>query len=910
MVYINTEESETANANMISYDNSSKFLHTKLLIPKYPADCLNRGHLHEKLNELRGKKLTLLTAPAGYGKTTLVSKWVEKHGEEIKPCWVALDENDNNEFFFWYYVAMSFSKAITEYMDEDISVYAALPAASITIMQNELINKLSGVQGDIVLVVDDYHLIHNESIHESMQYFINHMSENVHIVMISRILPPLKFARLRGHGYLLELTSEDFKLTSDEISEFLDETMKLYLDESGIKKLGEYTEGWIAALNLIVISVKKGFNLKEHPSCFNPLNEYLIEYMSEEVFNLLNADVKVFLLKTSILDSLNVSLCNEVVGINNSKEILSRLEKDNIFINALDDRKNSYRYHSLFAEFLRNRLMRTSINSADLLYLKASNWYERKSMIQDALEYSEKSNNHQNTARLIEKYGEILIINKDFLRIRNLLEALPEKLIAGSAGLCALYILTFCFMNGDGGENIQIGSITVSLDGEIFHGAELELLLVKMMRSWYKQDYQAALEYGEQAIGSMSNESLLQCIPYKILCRIYCIAGNSKKAEELLNLYVNSLRNRGCFDELFIGATYAHMMVQIFCSVGNFKNALDFARSFEANMSADNLPVHSIANSIYLDLGFLYYEYGELELSYKNINKCMESCSEKTDVFGLAKGYVINARLLQSEGKYDDAMEYIHKAEELCDRYNLRPMLLKLLVYIVRILLSIGRIEFVEHIINKYDIRIQDDLDLAHEGVHLALADFYAAKGEYDRSEGILNKLYEKTIKSERNLTFTRTMILKALAAKGKGNGTESMTYMKAAIEGASEQGYIKTFTDFGIPAAEIICSLLKQKEEAALTREKDICYANCLLLHIKEPQKRAFKAELELIKRLSKRELEVLKYLRNGLTNKEIASGLYIEECTVKKHINSIYSKIGAVNRDQAIQICEKLNQ
>lgn len=916
MVYSNKGKSNEASARMLSvvdsekglYGNPNKYIHTKFLIPRHPNDRLGREHLLGKLDEIADKKLALITGPAGYGKTTLASMWLTKHAEDIKSCWVSLDENDNNALRFWQYIIVSINRATKGYMDEDSVVYPELLNGSFELMLNVLINWTSGMNCDIVLIIDDYHLIFNEIIHKSMQYFINHMSENIHIVMISRIIPPLKLARLRGQGKLLELTTKDLKLSFSEISEFLADNMKLHLAENEVRRLQEYTEGWITALKLTALRIKNSNNTMHHLADIDYMNEFVIEYMSEEVFSLLDFDIKEFLQKTSILDTLNGSLCDEVADINNSIDIIQKLEKNNIFISSFDDEKINYRYHSIFREFLRNRLMKTSTDIIDLLYLRASSWYEDHNIITEALEYSEKSNNHLNTARLVEKYGEIMVLNRDFLRVAKLIETLPGEVISENPRLCALYTLAVTVKNNVGMDNILIGSIPVSLADEIFLKSRADLLLIRLMLAYDGNDFEAALKYGNQVIDIMSVDSMIKCVPYKVLCQVHCEMGNSIKAESMLNLYIDSVRNLNYFDEFFIETLKVHMGVKIYCGVGKYRNALDMLKRFEMKMNADNLTMPAIANSIYLDLGYLYYEFSETELSHNSIKKCIELCSVKMDIFRLISGYVLSARIMKKEGNYYDAIEYIRKAEELCDKYNCKLMMVNLFIYIVRTLLEIGEVGYIVHLMNKYNINMQDSFNLVYEDTHFALADYYIATGEYILSESILDKLYEKATKSERNLSYIRAMILKALLAGVKENDGEAMKCMKAAIERASEQRYISTFTDFGVPVADIIYKLLKQKEGDVIVDKNNINYANCLLSHIRTSPKLTFKSDPEIMKCLSKRELEVLKYLRSGLMNREIASKLYVAECTVKKHINNIYAKIGVVNRSQAIQICEEL--
>jgi len=596
-------------------------------------------------------------------------------------------------------------------------------------------------------------------------------------------------------------------------------------------------------------------------------------------------------------------LCNEVAGIGNSQEIISCLEKNNIFVNVLDDEKMNYRYHSLFADFLRSRLMKSNADTVMELYLKASRWYEKSNMMQEAMDYSIRSNNHQNTARLIEKYGEIMIIDRDSVKLTSLIESLPENLIAYNAKLCTLYTMAVAGKNASRDGGVYVGDLFVCFKDDLFKESEVELLLIRTISAYANEDFKTALEYGNQIFYHAYDKNVFKCLLYKILIQIYSIIGDSEKCEYCLSLYIDSIRKKNHYNELFIDITYTHMMVHIQCGMGKYKEALELLIRFEEGLGSYNILLPAMASSIYLDLGYLYYEFGKLESSCKNIERCIEISSIKMDLCRLISGYILVAKIKERQGEYEAMMKFIKKVDDLCDKYNGRLIMNNMIAYIIRPLLSAGKLDYVEYLIRKYGIEVQDSYDVLYEEVHIALADLYIVKGELCKAGEILDKLCKEVAGTDRNLSYVRIMLLISLLSKCKGNEMESVKYMKAAIKNASAQRYISTFADYGTSVAEIICKMMDEKQEASLTDE-EINYVSCILSHIREPQNQEFKADLDIMKCLSKRESEVLEYILNGLTNKEIASRLYIAECTVKKHINNIYAKIGATNRDQVIKL------
>jgi len=900
--HTDSRKSGITTLNKSIRDSDGTLLFTKFMIPNPSPDCVGRMQLISRLEEIMNKKLAIISAPAGYGKTTLLGMWLSQKGTSIRTAWVSLDEKDNDLQKFWKYILIAVEKSVSGSVENYASADCSIMEYSMDIFMNVMINRLSNMNDTIVLVLDDYHVVYEDRIHDSLQYLIKHLPCNIHVVITSRSVPPIKLAKLRSYGDLLELKTKDLRLTNSEVSEFLTWTMKLRLKESEVSKLVQFTEGWIAALNLTALSIKSSSNMKEYLGNLSHMNEYVVEYMSEEVFNLLEADIKDFLVKTSILDTLNGSLCDEVAGISNSKEIICCLEKNNVFINVLDDEKLNYRYHSLFAEFLRNRLMKISTDKVEELYLNASRWYEKSNMIQETLEYSIRSNNHRNTARLIEKFGEIMIINRDLVRLADIIEVLPGYLIRNSAKICALYTMTVAGKNASGNKGVYIGDLFISFNENVFNESREELLLIRTMLAYANEDFKTALEYGNQMLENLSEEGGYKCLFYKILMQVYSVIGDSEKCKHCLDLYIDAVRKKNYFDEFFIDISYIHIMVHIQCGVGKYTHALQLLIKFQERLNSYNILLPAMANCIYLDLGYLYYEFGELELSRSNVDKCIEISSIKMDFFRLISAYILIARISQKRGEYDIMIKFIKKVDDLCDKYNAKLIMNNLIAYIVRALLSAGEMEYAEYLIRKYEIKVQNSYDVLYEEVHLALADLYIVKGEFCKAEEILEKLYKEVIGTKRNLSYVKIMILKSLLLKCNGNETEAVKYMKDAIERASEQKYINTFADFGVPVAEIICKVLTRKEETGLANGKDIDYASCILSYIKEPEDQLGSADPEMLRSLTRREMEVLNYIFSGFTNKEIAAKLFVAESTIKKHINNIYGKIGVTNRAQVI--------
>ena len=419
----------------------SDLLTTKLSAPVYRTKIVKRARLTERLNEGMQNKVTLLVAPAGYGKTTLLSEWLttaEKIGWPV--AWVSLDAEDRGILRFWSYIVAALQTIHTDFHFE-LSNIAGLTCDSIDCNQYvPLINQIKQIAGHFTLVLDDYHEVKDAQIHQSLSYLIDHLPENMHLVISSRLTPPIPFSRLRVRNQLVEINSADLSFTKEEAGTFLDNIMEVKASSEEIKSLNQMTEGWVAGLQLAGLTLKSGREIKGFLAEFGNSNRHIADYLTEEVLNHLEDPVKEFLIKTSILSKLSAGVCDYILEMHDSQETLLYLEKANLFIVSLDENRHWYRYHALFADYLRGQLQRKYPQDARRLHSKACEWLAMNDFPELAIHHALNGGENEKAAAMVETCGWQAVLRFDSPTVIQWINQLPPEIYARRLELIVLHL--------------------------------------------------------------------------------------------------------------------------------------------------------------------------------------------------------------------------------------------------------------------------------------------------------------------------------------------------------------------------------------------------------------------------------------------------------------------------------------
>jgi LuxR family maltose regulon positive regulatory protein len=402
---------------------------TKVRLPRTRQVLVPRPRLREALVRYEGRKLTLISAPAGFGKTTLLSEWLEDRSRDGRlVAWLSLEEADNDQALFLAYLVSALRSDLGEGIGEGILAALRLPEfPPVEAIVGALINELADVRHEVTIVLDDYHVIHSGPVHEATSFLLEHLPENVHLVISGRADPPIPFAKLRARDQVTEIRATELRFTTEEATVFLKGVMGLTLSAADVAALEEVTEGWIAALQLAALSMRDREDISGFVETFSGSNRHVLDFLAEEVLERQPAGMSEFLLKTSVLERMHAPLCDALTGRSDGQQMLERLEHDNLFVIALDDERRWYRYHHLFADVLRSRLQGEQPERIRELHHRAAAWYEQNGWTSEAVRHALAAQEHDRAADLVERVARKMWNRGEVMTLLSWLEALPEE---------------------------------------------------------------------------------------------------------------------------------------------------------------------------------------------------------------------------------------------------------------------------------------------------------------------------------------------------------------------------------------------------------------------------------------------------------------------------------------------------
>ena len=888
-------------------------LKTKFNIPPSKPGLVPRPHLIERLDSGLEGKLTLVSAPAGYGKTTLVSSWI--NSIQTPSVWFAVDEGDNDLSIF----LASLSAAIqSRYPDigEDMSIglQAIQPPTSQHLLTT-LINDLSTISTNLILVLDDYHFITSQVVHESLNYFLEHMPQQIHLVMTGRTDPQLHLSRLRAHGQLNEIRVSDLRFTLEEAVLFLQQVSGIKLSLSEIQALEERTEGWIAGLQLAAISMRGLEDASGFVQAFKGSHRFVIDYLVEEVLNQQSETLQDFLLKTSILERLNASLCNAVVEISNSQEIIAGLENDNLFVIPLDSERHWYRYHHLFAEFLRQRLNQKPGMDIPGLHLRASGWYQQQGHISLALKHALEGNDTAFAANLIEDYGLTRIMEGEVKTLHQWLNKIPSKDLRSNKRL-----------------NILMAWVQF-LSGRL-HEAEQSIHSSEQLIE--QQD-----ESGGYSPQSQNDKELMA---EGLTIRSFIVRnqpGSGLQGIDLANQALQDIpddnRNLRGLAEMSLGTSYRDIdemekstsaytsAVELCLTAGNYLAALNsmfqLSRMYvlqgklhqaeaicrrgleQAQLRKDHglhrLPAEGM---LHVGMGTVFYEWDQIDLAERSLHEGIR-LGELGGFWDTALfGRIFLSRLQQSQGNNLEALATNAIALEAARASDAPIAYRNTTANQASLLIVQGNPAAAEQWAHQVEIESTEEISYLYEFEQLTLARFYLGMEQPDIASKKLQTLIKKVERSGRWGTAILMHTVQSLALNDLGEIDQAVAALEKALILAQPEGYQRTFVDLGNQLSPLLRGVITAG--GATTS-----YAQQLLEVIDEfnHQQVSLKSG-SMVDPLSERELEVLAFMNQGLSGPEIAKILFVSINTIKTHIKNIYSKLGVSKRFDAIQRAKDL--
>jgi LuxR family maltose regulon positive regulatory protein len=913
---------------------TTPLLTTKLYIPPARPSLVPRPRLIEQLDEglHSGRKLTLISAPAGFGKTTLVSEWVDhlrsdgakEDQVEYRIAWLSLDESDNDPTRF-----LSYTIAALRTIEADIAkgVLSALqspqppPAEDILTV---FINEITVIPGRIVLVLDDYHLIEARPVHDALTFLLRHLPPQMHLVIATRDDPHLPLARLRARGQLTELRATDLRFTSSEAAEFLNQVMGLNLSVEDIAALETRTEGWIAGLQLAAISMQGREDATSLIESFSGSHRYVLDYLIEEVLDQQSERVQNFLLQTAVLDRLTGPLCDAVrfgfsktpTGQDNGQAILEMLERANLFIVPLDNERRWYRYHHLFADLLRQRLHQTQSERLPILHNRASEWYEQDGLADEAIEHALRAKDFERAANMIEAYVDDIWQLGEHSRLRRWLDGLPDEVIFSKPNLCIFHSVHL-FYGGQMDEAVlRLQAAEQALDPSISFETDTALIepdqlldpnsitllgrAVAVRAGWaaYLGDVQGMIQYARQALQYLPEcDSAWRSTALGSLGNAYSFMGDVASAYQARSEALEASRAAG---NAYLILYASLRLVLTLRDLGRLSQAIEICQQQSELANESGLSQTVVVGWLTTLWGEVLAERNELDRALQLVLKGVELTERGKGVAVLCASYLCLMRVLFSRGEMDNAKEIIQKVNSITLEHDVPPWTTnQMAAWQGRIWLAQDRLDSASQWAEEYELDVDGELGPLHDFDYVVLARILIAQGKLDETDRLLQRLLEAAEAGGRTSKVIEILMLQALAFQAGGDTTRAMAALERALALAEPGGFIRIFVDEGPPMARLLYE--------AVTRGIAPDYARRLLaaFPVPEPEQaapsRTQASRSDLIEPLSERELEVLQLISEGLTNSEIASRLYLSLNTVKSHTRNIYGKLGVHSRTQA---------
>jgi len=922
---------------------STPILATKLYIPPPRPNVVLRPRLIERLNEGLHRKLTLIAAPAGFGKTTLVSAWVaartadrglrtatvtsalspQSSARSTRVAWLSLDEGDSDPTRFLAYLVAALQIIAPTIGAGVVAVLQSSQPPPTEAMLTALLNDITAIPDPFVLVLDDYHVIDAQPVDLALAFLLEHLPPQMHLVITTREDPQLPLARLRVRDQLTELRATDLRFTPAEAAAFLSQVMDLDLSAEEVAALESRTEGWIAGLQLAALSMRGRDDIAQFVRAFAGDNRYVVDYLVDEVLQRQPERVRSFLLQTAILDRLHGSLCDAVTGQERGQAQLEALERGNFFVVPLDDQRHWFRYHHLFADVLAAHLRAEQPDQVSTLHRRASDWYEHNGSAADAIRHALAAEDFARAADLVELAVPALRRSRQGTTLLGWLKALPDELILVRPVLSVGY--AWALLAGGELEAVEARLLSaerwldttvdmrerpqarsaemVVVDEEQFRLLPGSIAVYRAAHAQVLGDVANTVKYARRALDLLPEEELLgRGAAAALLGLASWASGDLETAYRTFADGMARVQMAGNISDAISGTI---ALADIRIAQGRLHEAM---RTYEHSLqlaTEQGEPVPRGTADLYVGMSELQREHNDLHAATQHLLRSKE-LGERTGIpENRYRWCVAMARIREAQGDLDGPLELLHEAERLyvSDFFpNVRPVAaLKTRVWVAQ-----GRLGEALGWAREHGLSAHDDLSYLREFEHITLARVLLARSKSDRADrsileaiGLLERLLKAAEAGERMGSVIEILVLQALAHQIQGDIPAALAPLSRALTLAEPEGYVRMFVDEGPPMAVLL--------EAAAKHGTAPSYVRRLLAALGKAEDRT-PVKQGLIEPLSVRELDVLRLLRTDLSGPDIARELMVSLHTLRTHTNNIYTKLGINNRRAAVRRAEEL--
>ncbi len=903
----------------MSYDclMPTPILATKLYVPPSRPTLVRRPSLIERLDDGSQSRLILVSAPAGFGKTVIVSEWIaglNRLEPEVRPAWLSLDEGDSDSARFLAYLVAALRTAAPDIGQGVLDMLQSPQPPPTESMLTALLNEITALPHDVVLVLDDYHVVDSELVDQALEFLLEHLPPQMHLVIATREDPHLPLARLRARDHLTELRAADLRFTLTEAAEFLNRVMSLDLSEEDIAALEVRTEGWIAGLHLAALSMQGRPDAATFIQSFTGSDRFVLDYLVEEVLQRQPERARSFLLQTSILDKLCGPLCDAVTGRKRGNGVLERLERDNLFVVPLDDERQWYRYHHLFAEVLQAHLLEEQPDQLPALHLRASEWFEENGSRPDAIRHALCAEDFGWAADLIERAG---LMTEDSAQAATWLKwtrALPDGTVRSRPVLSA-WIACALLAGGeleaaearlkDAERGLKPGRSghPVVADEEELRTLLATISVVRAYNAMAVGDVPGTLEHTQRVLELLpEGDHLRREQAIGLMGMTYWASGDLAAADRVFVDFSARLLAAG---NLPTAISAMSVPADVGPALGRLRGVADALKRLGQVVVDQGEPFPPDTAELYRGLAELDLESGDLAAAAEHLLRSKELGDQCELPVWRYRWCIAQARLNEAEGDLEGALSLLDEAQRLFIRTP-SPEARPISAQKARIWTKQGRVTDALEWARERDLSVDDDLSYLREFEHVTLARVLIARYEGERVEGaihdaagLLERLLHAAEEGGRIGSAIEILATQAVAHEAQGDTSSALASLERAMSLAEPEGYVRVFVDEGPQMARLL-------QEAAF---REIAPDSARRLLAAFPSARPGGAQPSAAKELlSDREVEVLRHIAAGLTNREIAARLYLSIYTVKAHARSIYDKLDAHSRTQAVARAREL--
>jgi LuxR family transcriptional regulator, maltose regulon positive regulatory protein len=894
-------------------------LTTKLYLPAPRPERVPRPRLVERLHEglAAGHKLTLLSASAGFGKTTLLSEWIGDfrlanedfrltvgsafpHSNQkskinnLKSCWLSLDEADSDPARFLLYLVSALQTVAPNLGEGALAALQTPQPPPIETLLTNLLNEIAEQPDQVILVLDDYHLLDSPPVDSALAFLLDHLPPQLHLVIASREDPNLPLARLRARNQLTELRVADLRFSPAEAAEFLNQVMGLNLTETDVAALESRTEGWIAGLQLAALSMQGQSDPASFIQSFTGSHRFVLDYLLEEVLNQQPPDIQDFLLRTSILNRLCGPLCEAVldIAIGSGQVVLESLEQANLFLVPLDNDRRWYRYHHLFGDLLRQRLG----NPANLpeVHVRASRWHEKNGDLAEAFQHAHAAGDFERAARLAELAWPGMEATFQSLAWISWVKKLPETAILSRPLLCCQLGRAF----SDAGqpeisethlENAE-RALAEMPNQAVFAPLPGDIALTRAYNAQVRGDIAGTIQFSEQAVRLIPVEDVLRRAQAVIMLEFtHWASGDLEASLRAIQTWMDDVRK---LDNPVFEVASAFAKADLLVATGRLHAAIATYQQSLQRAAKSGPEAQAITAHHHLGLALIDHELGQDESVALSLQTAAELGQRTPLVDWPHRWKLAHARLKESAGEWDAALELLDEARRVYVK-NPVPITRPVEAMQARVYIKQGRLDKAESWARERNLSLSDEVTYLSEYELLTLA---RLRLDHPRTLDLLERLLTLAESQNRLGSVLDILLTQALACRAQARQPQALAALERALTLAAPQGYLRTFVDEGDAMQLLIADF-----RVAIERHSQplLVYVDKLLAAFPQSEIKNQKSKIEL---LSPREFEILRLVAQGLSNTEISQRLFLALSTVKGHNQRIFDKLQAQNRTEAV--------